>query len=98
MNGPLNIVQGCHGRQGSQDLVLGWILRNRKWRRQWRCASEVAASMAPCLSKIYSGGPVVNVHKEVSLGIVLPIMDRGIKPGLHQFQMSNTTLEPSILC
>ena len=43
----------------------------------------------PYLPKIYRGGPVVNVHKEVSLGIVVPIMDRGIEPGLHQFQMSH---------
>ena len=71
MDGPLNNVQGRHGRQGSQCLVLGWILKNRKWRWQWGRAGEVAAAI------------------EVSLGIVVPIMDRGIEPGLHQFQMSH---------
>ena len=49
--------QGRNGRQGSQGLVLGWILRNRKllctgsvlvkWPPLWR----------PCLTKIYRGGP-----------------------------------------
>jgi hypothetical protein len=37
--------QGSHGRQGSQGLALGWILRNRKWQWQWRRASEVAATL-----------------------------------------------------
>ena len=34
--------QGHHGNQGSQGLVLGWILRNRK--RQQRCGGEVATT------------------------------------------------------
>ena len=37
-------IQGCHWGQDSQGLVCGWILRNRKRRRHWRRAGEVAAS------------------------------------------------------
>jgi hypothetical protein len=35
-----------HGWQGSQGLVLGWILRNRKLWWQRRQAGEVATTMA----------------------------------------------------
>ena len=42
----VNKWQGRHKRQGSQGLVLGWILRNKKHRQQWRCLGEVAATMA----------------------------------------------------
>ena len=41
-----NVTQGRHGRQGSQGLVLEWILRNRKWR-----AGEIAATMASLPTK-----------------------------------------------
>ena len=49
--------QGHHGWQGSQGLVLCWVSRNRKQRRQWKCAGEVANTMGPCLPKMYHGGP-----------------------------------------
>jgi hypothetical protein len=51
-----------HGRQGSQGLVLGWILRNRKRHQQWRRAGEVATTMASLPAKNYHGGPE-NKHK-----------------------------------
>ena len=38
-----------HGRQGSQGLVRGWILRNRK--RQWRRTGEVATTMVSLPTK-----------------------------------------------
>ena len=41
-----DMYQGHHGRQGSQGLVLGWILRNRKRQYQRQLASEVAAIVA----------------------------------------------------
>ena len=41
----LDTYQGRHGRQGSQALVLDWILRNTKRQRQRRRTGEVAATM-----------------------------------------------------
>ena len=47
----VTLMQGHHGRQGSQSLVLGWILRNRKRQQQWRRAGEVADTMASLPAK-----------------------------------------------
>ena len=47
----MNNKQGRHGRQGSQGLILGWILRNRKCRQQWWRTGEVAATMASLPAK-----------------------------------------------
>ena len=44
-------LKSCHGRQGSQGLVLGWILRNRKLQQQDWHAGEVAATMASLPAK-----------------------------------------------
>ena len=46
-----NKYQGRNGRQGSQGVVLSWILRNRKWRRQRGRTGEVAAAMASLPAK-----------------------------------------------
>ena len=60
------MYQGRHGRQGSQGLVFGWILRNRKWRRQRRRASEVAATMTSLPTKNLPWRPCVQLaHLEV---------------------------------
>ena len=49
-----------HRRQGSQGLVLVWILRNRKQQRQQQHFGEVAATKYGVLAcqKIYRDGPV----------------------------------------
>ena len=45
----VHAMQGRHGRQGSQGLVLGLSLRNRKL--QWRHVGEVAATMVYLAAK-----------------------------------------------
>ena len=45
------VMQGRFERQGSQGLVLGWILRNRKRWQQWRSTGEVVATMASLPAK-----------------------------------------------
>ena len=46
-----SVGQGCHGRQGSQGLILGWILRNRKRWQHLRRTNEVVATMASLPAK-----------------------------------------------
>ena len=51
----LDLFQGGHGRQASQDLVLGWKLRNRKRGRSCGMRVKWSPLRRPCLPKIYRG-------------------------------------------